>query len=194
VSSIEEVLAVATISVVLLAMFTALVAGPLVLFAVVVYAGARHGVRATVLAMVLGVVLLYAYTLTPLPRMGIGALYFAVPPLQMPLVKLDFALSRAAREEVIRWVDSGSLPESERHGGYELPDGSKGLSVYGIVDVIDDDCGRRVFFMTVTGFSPDPYGGFEFVPASCQPAPDPLGSGAGVAHPLGGGWFWINAS
>jgi hypothetical protein len=34
---------------------------------------------------------------------------------------------------------------------------------------IDGDCGRRVFFMTVTGFSPDPYGGFEFVSGELPP-------------------------
>ena len=192
--SLEGLLAVTTIMVVLFAMFIALVAAPLVVFAAVVYAGGRQGVLATVLAMLLGVMLLYAYTLTPLPRLGIGALYFAVPPVQMPLVQLDLALSRSAREEVIDWIDSGSLPESERYGGYEMPDGSKGLSVHGTVDVIDDGCGPRVFFMTLTGFSPDPYRGFEFVPAGCQPATDPLGSGGGVAQPLGDGWFWITAS
>lgn len=64
----------------------------------------------------------------------------------------------------------------------------------GTVDAIDDACGQRVFFMTLTGFSPVPYAGFEFVPAGCQPDRDPLGSGAGVAEPLGDGWFWIEAS
>jgi hypothetical protein len=48
--------------------------------------------------------------------------------------------------------------------------------------------------MTLTGLSPNPYAGFEFVPATCQPDPDPLGSGARAAEPLGDGWFWIEAS
>ena len=193
-SSLDELLALAVIGLVLLVVFAALVAGPLVAVALLVYTGRRHGLAAIVGAVVMGVVLLYGYSLTPLPRIGIGALYFALPPLRMPLVGIDLALSRAAREEVIGLIASGSLVESERFGGYEMPETTRGLSVHGNVDVIEGGCGARVFFMTVTGFSPDPYGGFEFVPAGCQPESDPLGSGGGDAQPLGDGWFWINAS
>ena len=76
---------------------------------------------------------------------------------------------------------------------FVLPAGSQGLSVHGTVEQIDGVCGQRVFFMTVTGFSPDPYGGLEFVEAGCEPEPDPLGSGGGQALDLGDGWFWIEA-
>jgi hypothetical protein len=48
--------------------------------------------------------------------------------------------------------------------------------------------------MTLTGFSPDPYGGFEFVPPGFTPVSDPLGSGQGEAHEMGGPWYWIEAS
>lgn len=47
--------------------------------------------------------------------------------------------------------------------------------------------------MTVTGYSPDPYAGFEFVPPGCEPEPDQLSSRHGEVRPLGDGWFWIEA-
>jgi hypothetical protein len=162
--------------------------------AALAFARSRSGVPAALVVATLGLGLLYSYSLTPLPRMAVGALYLAVPPLQGPLVRLDLALSRASREEVIRLAASGSLPASERYGGYVMPTDAAGLSVYGNVDVADSACGQRFFFMTLTGFSPDPYAGFEFVPTGCEPEVDPLGSGSGVAEPLGDGWFWIEAS
>lgn len=64
--------------------------------------------------------------------MGIGALYFGIPPLRMALIEADPALSRSAREEVIGWVARGSLPESEEHGGYVMPEETRGLSAWGL--------------------------------------------------------------
>jgi hypothetical protein len=194
VSPVEDVLGFAVIEIILFTVFVALVVAPLILLVLAATAAARRGLPVMALVTASGFLLLGAYLLTPISRVGIGALYFAVPPLRMPLVRLDLELSRPARVDVIRLIDGGSLTASDRYGGYELPHEARGLSVHGTVEVIDDGCGRRFFFMTVTGFSPDPYGGFQFVPAGCQPHPDPLGSGGGNAESLGGGWFWINAS
>lgn len=50
------------------------------------------------------------------------------------------------------------------------------------------------FFLRVTGFSPDPYCGYEYVPSGAAIDVDPRGSGGGIAEPLGiPGWFWICA-
>ena len=192
---LETILVFLIFAAVLVLIFAALVLAPLLVFAVaVLYARAKVGAVGGVAVALIGLLILYGYTLTPIPRMGIGALYFAVPPLRNPLITIDLALSRPAREKVVGLVTGRSLQGSDRYGGYVMPEESKGLSVYGTVDVIDSGCGERVFFMTVTGFSPDPYGGFEYVPPGCQPEVDPLGSGGGIARPLGDGWFWIEAS
>ena len=51
------------------------------------------------------------------------------------------------------------------------------------------------FFLRTTGFSPDPYCGYEFAPFPNTLVLDPLGSGHGQAEPLGvDGWYWICAS
>ena len=126
----------------------------------------RFGVPA---AAATALVLICGYALSPLPRLAAAGLYFAVPPLRMPLVQADLALSRDARERIVRLATSGSLPPGEYVGEFRLPAGDAGLSVWGTVDVIDDRCGQQVFFMTLTGFSPDPYAGFEHVPRSLTP-------------------------
>ncbi len=51
------------------------------------------------------------------------------------------------------------------------------------------------FFVRTTGFSPDPYCGYEYAPTLAMLVLDPLGSGQGNAEPLGvDGWYWICAS
>ena len=135
-----------------------------------------------------------AYMMSPLPHAAAGALYVAAPPLRPPLIEADLALSRGARERIVRLATTGSLPPGEYDGEFRLAAGDTGLSVRGTVEVIEHDCGDRVFFMTLTGYSPDPYSGFEYVPHGCEPEPDPLGSGHGTARPLGNQWFWIEAS
>jgi hypothetical protein len=94
---------------------------------------------------------------------------------------------------VVRQVAAGTLAHGQYEREFLLPSGSRGLSVHGTVERIDGGCGQRAFFMTVTGFSPDPYGGLEFVEPGCEPEPDPLGSGGGQVVDLGDGWFWIEA-
>jgi hypothetical protein len=160
--------------------------------AIVSWIRKRHGgaaafVIAAALILVLGPLVQFP------ARALLYATYVGVPPARIPIALLDLTLSQRSREEVVRLAADHEL-ESAEYGAYALPQGSRGLSVHGTVEVIDDPCGQRVFFMTMTGFSPDPYAGFEYVPAGCAPELDPLGSGHGVAEPLGSGWFWIQAS
>ena len=143
-------------------------------------------------AAMAGLVLAAATALSPLPAAAAGMVYFGAPSLRIPLASLDLELSRSAREQAILLADEDLLLPDPR-GGYELPPGSKGLSVEGTIQVLDSPCGPRFFFLTLTGFSPYPYAGLEFVPAGCQPEVDPLGSGDGTAQSLGDGWFWIEA-
>ena len=176
--------------------FGALVVGcvvilPLFVVACIV-AWVRHR-RGLAVAMGTAAALLAVFLASPLPRMGAGAVYLAVPAARMALVRADLAISRAARESIVRQVDAGDLAPGEWANEYVLPEGAKGLSVHGTVDVIDSSCGRIVFFMTLTGFSPDPYAGMEYVPPGCSPEVDPLGSGQGKADDLGDGWYWIQA-
>jgi hypothetical protein len=114
------------------------------------------------------------------------------------LEEIDLVLSRMQRDEVVRRAEAGALaPFTGPNAGPEdfmLPDGFAGLSDTPTVWVQRDDCGTRVFFRTITGFSPDPYGGFEYATPGCIPELDPYGSGRGRARELGGGWYWINAS
>jgi hypothetical protein len=114
------------------------------------------------------------------------------------LEDLDLTLSRIQREEVVRRAVAGELEraDDEYHtdSDYQLPDGFRGLSDRPSIWVHRDACGIRVFFRTITGFSPDPYGGFEYASAACEPEVDPYGSGQGHARPLGNGWYWVEAS
>lgn len=151
----------------------------------------RRGVLSATLA---ACALLVAYAISPFPRIAALASIIAVPATRFPLVTADLLLSRTAREEVVALARAGQLRPGEYEGEYRLPASAAGLSVWGEVDVFDEPCGMKVFFMTLTWFSPDPYGGFEYVPPGCTPDSDPLGSGAGTAYPLGGPWYWIEAS
>lgn len=114
------------------------------------------------------------------------------------LEDLDLSLSRVQREEVVRRAEDGQLVAwtgaYARPEDFVLPDGFAGLTDGGAIWVARDGCGIKVFFLTITGFSPDPYGGFEYASPGCQPELDPLGSGAGEARDLGGSWYWIDAS
>jgi hypothetical protein len=146
---------------------------------------------AVVLSLAAAIVLFEA---TPIPRV-LWDLDFYLNHAQRPsLVQLDFQLSVAQRSEVVRMAVQGRLAGPNKRGDYWLPDGYGGLSVHGDVTVWRDLCGVSVFFMTVTGFSPDPYWGFEYSPDGCPPSVDPLASGGGTATDLGGGWYWIEAS
>ena len=138
--------------------------------------------------------MLALYSLSPFPRVGAMAAIIAVPATRFPIVTADLLMSRAAREDIVQLASSGRLQPGEYAGQYRLLGSEAGLSVWGDVEVFEEACGTKVFFMTVTGFSPDPYGGFEYVPDGCIPDADPLGSGAGSAYPLGGPWYWIEAS
>lgn len=116
-----------------------------------------------------------------------------------PLLEdLDLLLSRSQREAIVQAALDGDLtPSSDPYalpGDYALPDGFAGLTDDSPLWVQWDECGIKVFFRTMTGFSPDPYGGFEYSPPVCPPELDPLGSGFGIARDLGGGWYWIDAS
>jgi hypothetical protein len=137
--------------------------------------------------------LIVAYLLSILPRIAVFMIFIAVPPAQGPLVRVDLALSRPQREAIAGMAIRGELPAAT-NGGLEMPWWADGLSVDGMVDLVEDPCGDYVFFMTLRGFSPDPYGGFELVPPGCEPEVDPLGSGQGQAEALGDGWYWITAS
>jgi len=152
-----------------------------------------HRRRGPVLAAIVATALILLLVASPLPRIGAGALYAAVPPARPILVRADLAMSRAAREEVIRQAVAGSLVPTEHPGEYVLPASARGLSVDGTV-MLADGCRSLAFFVTLNGFSPDPYAGYEYVPARCTPEPDPLGSGHGVVESLGDGWYWIQAS
>jgi hypothetical protein len=137
------------------------------------------------------------FEVTPIPRVLWDLdFYFNYQAHHSDLVQLDLALSRSQRSEVARLAaEDGLTPRVDRpKGTYWLPDGYRGLSVGGDVSVWSTACGASVFFMTVTGFSPDPYAGFEYSPGGCPPEVDPQGSGSGVATDLGGGWYWIEAS
>ena len=148
--------------------------------------------RGALMAAVTAASLILLFAASPLPRIGAFALYAALPPARPILVRADLAMSRAAREEVVRQALDHDLPPGDWPSEYVLPVGASGLSVDRTVYLIED-CGPEVFFLTLTGFSPDPYAGFEYVPAGCTPEPDPLGSGQGITEDLGDGWYWIQA-
>ncbi|HEY4228321.1 MAG TPA: hypothetical protein VGM49_08270, partial [Candidatus Limnocylindrales bacterium] len=133
-----------------------------------------------------------------LPHGGWAMAWYLGRDARPALEDLDLALSRGQREEIVRRAELGQLaPSTAAYASREaflLPEGFAGLVDGSEVWVRQDECGIRVFFRTITGFSPDPYGGFEFASPGCQPEVDPLGSGAGLARDIGGGWYWIDAS
>lgn len=136
-------------------------------------------------------------------RRRIAAAVLAVSVLAMSAIVLaptasllrdvDFARSVGRRNEVVEMVRQGRLTETIFNGETALPDGYRDLTVWGGISVEGSGTDAPiVFFMTVTGFSPDPYWGFEYAGDS-PPIVDPNGSGVGTAEPLGGGWYWIAA-
>jgi hypothetical protein len=141
---------------------------------------------------VLAAVCLCLYGLSPISRIGLGVIVMAAPPAQIPLVQLDLLLSRPQREFAIGMAERGELAPGP-YDSLELPWWGRGLSVDGVLERVPGPCGGW-FFMTITGFSPDPYGGLEYVPDGCEPEVDPLGSGDGEATEIGHRWFWIVAS
>jgi hypothetical protein len=167
----------------------------LVLAIGVIVAGRRRpGMRGLAPFVVLPVAVLLFFQATPIPKGAWSiAFWFNLVP-HTTLADLDFALSRIQREEVVRLAGAGALEQLEDERDYHLPDGYRGLADREIVEVWECEAGgTMVFFRTITGFSPDPYGGFEYVPPGCTVEADPHGSGAGVAHHLGDSWYWIIA-
>ena len=143
------------------------------------------------------VVMVVVFQATTLPH-GLWAVAWYTNPGARPLLEdLDLSLSRMQRDEVVRRAQAGELaPSTRRYAGPEdflLPDGFTGLSDGRTIWVLEAECGVRVFFRTITGFSPDPYGGFEYATPGCDPELDPLGSGQGRARALGYSWYWIDA-
>jgi len=90
------------------------------------------------------------------------------------------------REEVVTMVESGQLTELDEYGRTVLPDGYDDLTKIGVIRVREDPF--MVFFHTWSGFSPDPYCGYEYSPDPSAVDVDPLNSGVGEAEPLGDGW------
>lgn len=146
--------------------------------------------------VIVGLTCLFEGTSLPHGAWAIGWYFDA--PARRALEDLDLALSRIQREEVVRRAGAGLLDSSKAQYAepedYVLPEGFAGLTDRESLWVSRDTCGIKVFFRTITGFSPDPYGGFEYASPGCQPELDPLGSGFGIARDLGGGWYWIDAS
>ena len=147
------------------------------------------------------VLVLILFQATTLPHGALALAWYmnhGNPGARETLEDIDFTLGRMQREEVVRRALAGELsPSSSRYAGPEdflLPDGFGGLASGSSIWVLRDACGIRVFFLTMTGFSPDPYSGFEYATPGCLPELDPLGSGRGAARDLGNGWYWINAS
>lgn len=95
------------------------------------------------------------------------------------------------RVEVVQMVEAGELTERDELGRVLLPPDYADLSSIGRVGVRDDPL--MVFFTTWTGFSPDPYCGYEYSADASSVVVDPLGSGRAEVEPLGDGWYWICA-
>ena len=50
-----------------------------------------------------------------------------------------------------------------------------------------------VFFLSWTGFAPDPYCGYEYAEDQTSVETDPLKSGHGDIEDIGNGWYWLCA-
>jgi hypothetical protein len=131
---------------------------------------------------------------TPAPGIAWAMAWYLNPSHRVDLENVSFALTVRQRTDVVSIAGRGGLTEAALPNQYELPDGYTGLSIDGTVWVESDACGAVVFFATITGFSPDPYGGVEYAAPGCTTVDDPLGSGAGHARPLVANWYWIDAS
>ncbi len=105
----------------------------------------------------------------------------------------DQGRAQDRREQVVELIRSGQIAERDEYDNVVLPAGLADASIHGKVDVRDEPF--MVFFMTWTGFSPDPYCGYEYVADEATVDPDPLGSGSGKElEATGEGWFWLCAS
>jgi len=132
---------------------------------------------------------------TPVPGIAWVTVWYLSPGQRAGLEDLSLAVTRPQRTEVVALANDGALRPGDYPGYLRLPDGYGWLAMDGEVWTESGGaCGLVVFFHTVSGFSPDPYGGFEYVPAGCAVDNDPLGSGAGQARPLDAHWYWIDAS
>ena len=90
-------------------------------------------------------------------------------------------------------LEAGQLTERDEFGSVVLPDDYADLSQNGLIEVRDDPL--MVFFTTWTGFSPDPYCGYEYTEEAAAVESDPLFSGSGEVQALNAeGWYWLCAS
>jgi hypothetical protein len=110
--------------------------------------------------------------------------------LQPDWTRDDHGPSQARRQEVVGKIESGEIHEIGKYPEeIVLPATYADLSERGVVSARDG----HIFFTTWVGFSPDPYCGYEYAADPDNLEPDPLGSGGGIAEPLGDGWYWICA-
>jgi hypothetical protein len=114
-----------------------------------------------------------------------------VPALLAPS-RSDTGAAQDQREEIVEMIRSGQLTERNEFQQLVLPPQFAGASQGGLLEVRDDPF--MVFFITWTGFSPDPYCGYEYAPDPGSLDPDPLGSGHGDEELIGDSWYWICAS
>lgn len=113
--------------------------------------------------------------------------------LNSELSRDDHGSAQDRRERVVELIRTGQLREHNEYGDVVLPPDFEGASKDGIVTV--RDAPFMVFFMTWTGFSPDPYCGYEYAPDEGSVDPDPLASGSGNRlEQIAPGWYWICAS
>jgi hypothetical protein len=102
----------------------------------------------------------------------------------------DHGRAQDRRQEVVDLIAAGKITEVGRYPDeLVLPKEYADLATDGIVEVGEG----YYFFMTWTGFSPDPYCGYEYAPDAATVSEDPLGSGGGTAESTGNGWYWICA-
>ena len=103
----------------------------------------------------------------------------------------DHGSAQDQRQRIVEMIQLGQLGEPDEYDEVALPQPLAGASNRGRVLVRNGPF--MVFFVTWTGFSPDPYCGYEFAPDPGSVDPDPLGSGQGQAESIGDSWFWICA-
>jgi hypothetical protein len=125
----------------------------------------------------------------------VGCIAIAVELQRLPtpslLRDLDFALGFAGRQAIVEDLESGLARAPDEMTRRVLASQAES----GDADRVQAIEGRlMVFFTRVTGFSPDPYCGYEYASSPRALDVDPLDSGTGVAEPLGDDWYWICAS
>ena len=136
------------------------------------------------------------WRLAVVPRV-IAATLFATglagcAPTFLAASRSDTGAAQDQRKRIVELIRSGQLTERDEYHQLVLPSQLAGASKDGLLEVQDDPF--MVFFITWTGFSPDPYCGYEYAPDSGSLDPDPLGSGQGHEEPIGDSWYWICAS